>query len=92
MKSRILTLATVATSVIALAACHTPANPPAPGKYESETKTTNSNGTDTSVKKTTYVTKDAHGNTSARTSTETTRDPEGLMNKSKSTSTTTTRY
>lgn len=91
MKSRFLTLATVATSVIALAACHT-VHPPAPGKYESETKTTNSSGTDINVKKTTYVSKDAHGNTSAKTTTKTTKDPEGLMNKSKSTSTTTTKY
>ena len=91
MKSNVLTLAIAATSVIALSACHT-VNPPAPGKYESEKKVTNSDGTDTTVKKTTYVSKDANGNTSARTKTETTTDPEGLMNKSKSTTTSTTRY
>lgn len=86
-----LKLALLPLTVLAVSACtHKEANTlPAPGKYEKTTKTTNSDGTDTSVTKRANVTEDRYGNRSATVETETTRDPEGLFNKSKSTSRTT---
>ncbi len=62
-----------------------------PGEYTSTTKTTQDNGTNTNVKKTTNVGYDAHGNKVGTVKTETTTDPEGLFNKRKSTTTQTVR-
>jgi len=93
MNKNILNMGCLCLSVLAVAAC-TPRSQiatMAPGKYESTTKTTNSDGTDTSVKKTTVVQEDRYGNKSGTVQTETTRDPEGLMNKSTTKSTTTVR-
>ena len=83
--------ATLSLAVLAVSACtHKEVNTlPEPGKYEKTTKTTNSDGTDTSVTKKAIVSEDRYGNRSATVKTETTRDPEGLFNKSKSTTTTT---
>lgn len=89
----ILKLTILPIAIMAVSACtHKEVNTlPAPGKYEKTTKTTNSDGTDTSVTKKAVVSEDRYGNRSATVKTETTRDPEGLFNKSKTTSTTTVR-
>ncbi|PZP55053.1 MAG: hypothetical protein DI586_08035 [Micavibrio aeruginosavorus] len=62
-----------------------------PGQYTTNTKTTQSDGTDTSVKKTTTVGYDANGNKVGTVKTDTTNDPEGLFNKSKTSTTQTVR-
>lgn len=87
MNSKFLTLTALSLSVIAVSACTNTAQDLPPGKYESSKKTTDSNGTNTSVEKTTNVGVDRYGNKTATVKTETTTDPEGLFNKSKTTTT-----
>lgn len=93
MKSKFLAFTALSLSVLAVSACTTRSHIQdlPPGKYESTTKSTNTSGTNTTVKKTTNVGVDSYGNKVGTVKTETTRDPEGLFNKSKTTSTTTVR-
>lgn len=87
MTKPLLTLLAVSASVLSLAACTSSPTTLAPGKYESNTSSTSSDGTNYSTKKTTNVEVDRNGNKTATVETKTTKDPEGLLNKS----TTTTR-
>jgi hypothetical protein len=81
--NRILPILALGTAMIGLSACapqHSALDAP-PGKYETKTSTTNSNGTDVDRTKTTDVGYDANGNKEATTKTKTTVDPPGLFNK-----------
>ena len=83
MIRKILTLAILSAFAFGAAACSEEqrALHRAPGKYESESSSTNQYGTTTTRKKTTTVDQDEYGNKRAVVEDEETRDPEGLFNK-----------
>ena len=89
MTSRFMALAALSVATLAISACTQAqsAKDLPPGEYNTKTKTTNSNGTDTTVNKKTTVGYDAYGNKTAVVKTDTTTDPQGLFNKSKTSTT-----
>ena len=86
MKKQLLTLSLISMLSIGVAACNK-ADTMAPGHYEHENVSTNSNGTETVNRTSTNVNEDAYGNKTAVTTHKTTTDPKGLFNKSTNSST-----
>jgi len=91
MTKKFLTLLAVSALSVGVAACthHHDSNDLPPGKYETETSSVNSYGTQIDKKTTADVTVDKYGNKKTVVESETSRDPEGLFNKSTTTKTTT---
>lgn len=92
MKNKYAPLALALLATVAVSACtQSKIQSLPPGEYTKTTKSTNSDGTDTSVTKKTTVGYDANGNKVGTVNTQTTTDPEGLFNKSKTSTTQTVR-
>lgn len=79
-KTFALTLAILAG--FSVSACAQRATDLPPGKYESESKSTDEYGTTYKTKKVTDVEVDQYGNKKATVTTKSSKDPEGLFNKS----------
>ena len=87
MKIKLITLAAISALTLSVSACmeNQGALSKAPGKYETTTSSTNSNGTNVRRDTQTDVTVDRYGNKNAAVETKTTTDPEGLFNKTTTT-------
>ena len=86
MNTKTLALMAAAVTLVGLPACSNRATDLPPGKYESSSKSVNSQGTAVTRDTETEVEVDEYGNKKATTETTTTKDPKGLFNKSTSTS------
>ena len=91
MSTKVLTLSVAALAMLALPACTQRATDLPPGKYESTSKSVDSQGTAHEKTTTTNVEVDKYGNKKATTETEKSSDPKGLFNKSTSKTSTTTK-
>ncbi len=89
MNTKIVTLSVAALAMLALPACTQRATDLPPGKYESTSKSVDSQGTAHEKTTTTEVEVDQYGNKKATTETEKSTDPKGLFNKSTSKSSST---
>jgi len=87
MKMNISTFVAGTAVIFSLGACKDSVLDNPPGKYESSTSRTNSNGTDVSRDSTAQVGYDSNGNKEAVVKTKTTTDPKGLFNKETTTQT-----
>jgi hypothetical protein len=86
MKNKILITGVLSLMSIPVSGCMQNTTDLPPGKYESKTSSTDSNGTTTEQKKVTDVTVDEYGNKTTVIQSKTSKDPRGLFNKSTSSS------
>jgi len=86
MKKQITAAFAITLIALGLTACGPTSR--APGTYESESTTYDSNGTKYEKDVKTDVTVDQYGNKKAVTKSKVTKDPKGLLNKSTTTKTT----
>lgn len=83
MNNKIMMLCAAVVLAVTVGACTNAPKTLPPGKYETSSKSVDSQGTAYESKKTTNVEVDQYGNKKATVETESTKDPEGLFNKSK---------
>jgi hypothetical protein len=89
MPNKTIALMTAALVLMVLPACEKRGTDLPLGKYESSSRSVDSQGTAYEKNTTTEVEVDSDGNKTATTETETSKDPKGLFNKSTSTTKTT---